>query len=56
VEDGLAINERPVFIQAFLIFQPFLAAKGGAISDNPNLPDLVFALLFALKRSSRFVD
>ena len=56
MEDGLAINGRPVFIQAFLIFQPFLAAKGGAISDNPDLPNSVFALFFDLKRSSRFVD
>ena len=56
MEDGLAINGRPVFIQAFLIFQPFLAAKGGAISDNPNLPNLALALLFGLKPGSRFVD
>ena len=56
MEDGLAINGRPVFIQAFLIFQPFLAAKGGSISDYPDLPDLPFALPFALKRRGRFVD
>ena len=47
MEDGLAINGRPILYRPFLFLASFNRKKT-AISDNPNLPSLPFALLLPL--------